>query len=162
MKSWMKERDLLVQETLAFVQGVTASKPIRIAPTEPAVVPAALISQTVVSQTVISQTVVSPIVVSSTAVSASSVATAVHDEILRHPASPPIFSRQILSQQQLPAPASERANILKRVAAFRALQGRALQERETYYETVQAKIRTVLGNEMAGGRLGRQSSDKTL
>jgi hypothetical protein len=48
---------------------------------------------------------------------------------------------------------SERAYITQRVAAFRARQGRMIEEREAYYETVKAKIQTVLGNESRNGRL---------
>ena len=151
MKPWMKERDLLLQQTLAFVQGVVAAKPTRIASTGPVALSAPPAAG-------------SPVDVSSAGVSSvelSSVAAAAHDDILSRPASPPIFSQRVLPRQVLP-PASERADILKRVAAFRAHQGRLLQERETYYETVQAKIKTVLGNEMTAGRLDLQSNDKTL
>ncbi len=42
--------------------------------------------------------------------------------------------------------ASERAEILRRVASFRAHQLKLGQEREKYYEGVQEKIRTSLGN----------------
>lgn len=171
MKPWMKERDLLVQQTLAFVQGVVASKPIRVASNDPAVATKssfAAFFNTALSNTALSNTTLSDIASSDIESSdmALSVAASVHDEILRQPAEQqPVFSKQavskqILPQQMLTSLMSERSDILKRVAAFRAHQGRLLQERETYYETVQAKIRTVLGNEMTGPVL--RSTDKTL
>lgn len=155
MKPWMKERDLLLQQTLAFVQGVVAAKPTRIASTGPVALsaPPAAGSQAFGSQAFGSQAAGSQ--------AAGSVVAAMHDEILGRPASPPVLRDRVLPQQLLPA-VSERADILKRVAAFRAHQDRLLQERETYYATVQAKIRTVLGNEMTAGRLGTPGNDKTL
>lgn len=46
--------------------------------------------------------------------------------------------------------ASERDDILQRVASFRARQSRFSRERQIYYESVQAKIRTTLGNDSGG------------
>ena len=35
MKWWMRERDQLIEQTLAFVEGVTAARPARIEPARP-------------------------------------------------------------------------------------------------------------------------------
>ncbi|MET0724530.1 MAG: hypothetical protein ABWY64_27390 [Tardiphaga sp.] len=53
----------------------------------------------------------------------------------------------------LAAMVSEREHITQRVASFRARQGQIIAEREAYYETMKARIKTVLGNESSGRRL---------
>jgi hypothetical protein len=47
---------------------------------------------------------------------------------------------------------SERDEIMHRVAAFRAHQGKLIREREAYYLEVQAKIRTVMSGDSHAGR----------
>ncbi len=42
---------------------------------------------------------------------------------------------------------SEREEIMQRVATFRAHQGKLIKEREAYYLEMQARIRTVIGND---------------
>lgn len=64
-------------------------------------------------------------------------------ELHRAPAQP----ERVTSKPSL---ASERAEILRRVASFRAHQLKLGQEREKYYEGVQEKIRTSLGNPFKG------------
>lgn len=51
------------------------------------------------------------------------------------------------------AASSERADILKRVAAFKAHQAKLGEDRKKYYEAVQEKIRTALGNQFKAKRL---------
>jgi hypothetical protein len=102
MTSWMEERDRLVAQTLAFVQGVAAATPFRSA-APPAVAP-----------------------------------------VPPHQAQP----TPLPASPRLPAPVSERDEIMQRVAAFKAHQHRLIKERESYYASVQSQIRTVLGNDV--------------
>lgn len=104
MTSWMKERDRLVAQTLAFVQGVAAAKPF-LAATPPAAPPAP-----------------------------------------PQLAEPKTLPRTPSSR--VPAPVSERDEIMRRVAAFKAHQHRLIKERESYYASVQSQIRTVLENDV--------------
>jgi hypothetical protein len=108
MTSWMEERDRLVAQTLAFVQGVAAANPFR-----PAATPAA------------------------------------------SPAPPQLAQPKPLplSSSSRAPPVSERDEIMRRVAAFKAHQHRLIKERETYYASVQSQIRTVLGNDIKPGGL---------
>lgn len=101
MTSWMEERDRLVAQTLAFVQGVAAAPPFRPAPCAAAPAPP-------------------------------------------HPTQPKLQP----ASPRMPAPVSERDEIMRRVAAFKAHQHRLIKERETYYASVQSQIRTVLGNDV--------------
>jgi len=131
MTSWMEERDRLVAKTLAFVQGVAAAHPTKAAQPVPA--EAAVIAP--------SESVPAPSVVASQVVSQATAAQQTAP-VATVPAKPTASSD-----------ISERAYITQRVAAFRARQGRMIEEREAYYETVKAKIQTVLGNESRNGRL---------
>jgi hypothetical protein len=102
MTSWMEERDRLVAQTLAFVQGVAAATSFH-----PAAPPAAA--------------PVSPHQAKTTPLPAPS---------------------------RVHAPASDRDEIMRRVAAFKAHQHRLIKERESYYASVQTQIRTVLGHDL--------------
>jgi flagellar biosynthesis/type III secretory pathway protein FliH len=101
MKWWMRERDQLIEQTMAFVEGVTAARPVRAEPSpksEPAPKPEP-----------------------APAVEASK------------PAAPAFM-------------ASERAEIEKRVANFKAHQQKFQREREEHYNAVFAKTRAAPGN----------------
>lgn len=129
MTSWMKERDRLVEQTRAFVQGVAAAHPIqarKLAATPPSPAEAA-------SAPALPVTAPAPV---AAATPAAQIQVA------------PPQAVPVLPMQPLPSIGSERDAITKRVAAFRAHQDRLIRERETYYATVQAKIRDVLGNEI--------------
>jgi hypothetical protein len=99
MKWWMRERDQLIEQTLAFVEGVAAARPARIEPAkkaeparkaEPAVEPP-------------------------------------------KPAGPPSL-------------ASERAEIERRVANFKANQQKFQRAREAHYDAIFSKARATPGN----------------
>ena len=126
MATWMEERDRLVAQTQAFVQQVAAAHP-RTVPHELAVPPggAAEIERPAAP----AADRETPVVV----------------------AAPIAVAAKPL--RRLPPVASERTDILQRVAAFRARQARVNEERETYYQTMQAIIRSQLGNEAGTGRL---------
>jgi hypothetical protein len=133
MTSWKEERDRLVAQTLAFVREVAAAHPTKTQAAQP--VPA-----------------VAVVVAPSESIPASSV---VASQVI----SQVTAAQQIAPMATMPAKPtassdiSERAYITQRVAAFRARQGRMIEEREAYYEAVKAKIQTVLGNESKNGRL---------
>jgi hypothetical protein len=105
MKHWMRERDQLIEQTLAFVEGVTAARPARAAPAaaEPAkpVEPA-------------------------------------------RPAAPQ--KPAALAPIGLAPMASERAEIERRVANFKAQQQKFQRAREAHYDAIFAKARATPGN----------------
>ena len=55
-------------------------------------------------------------------------------------------SPEVVSPKPESSISIERAEIMRRVAAFRALQARLGHERAQYYDAMQAKIRTALGH----------------
>ncbi len=97
MKLWMRERDQLIEQTLAFVEGVTAARP----RAEPKPEPKAM-----------------------------------------KPAEAP-------KSVTVGAFASERAEIERRVACFKANQQKFQREREQHYDTVFSKTRAVPGNTLS-------------
>jgi hypothetical protein len=111
MTSWKRERDRLVEQTLAFMQSVAGKR----GPHSLSAPPASATSQ-----------------VGSAPGSTSRLF------------SPPAPGRPSLK--------SERDEIMQRVAAFRAHQGKLIREREAYYLEVQAKIRTVMSGDSHAGR----------
>lgn len=133
MTTWMEERDRLLAQTQAFVQQVAAAHPQVSARPEieklladkaEAIVPAPSPPE-----------VVAPVAPTANAV---------------------LAVRPIATASAPPAarlPVSERSDIMERVAAFRARQARMNAERETYYETMRAKIRSQLRNEPGSDRL---------
>lgn len=169
MSSWMKERDRLMAQTLAFVQGVTGARPEVIdkpvdtnPPAHPNPVPEAASNEIVVQPPPApSNDVVKPNDITLTAdqaddVAASAAAILSTSSIPPLPqriraALPPIVSAAAppisTAQRQIPLTVgSEREDILKRVAAFRARQARLSRERETYYQDMHAKIQQKLGD----------------
>jgi hypothetical protein len=111
MKLWMRERDQLIEQTMAFVQGVAAAKPIAkpIATAGPA-----------------------------RAESAKPVAQA-------SPAEPSKSER--LPIMGLAPMASERAEIERRVAKFKAQQQKFQRAREAHYDAIFSKARATPGNQ---------------
>jgi hypothetical protein len=95
MKWWMRERDQLIEQTLAFVEGVAAARPARTEPARPVEAP--------------------------------------------RPAEPP-------KPAALDFMASERAEIQKRVANFKAHQQKFQRAREEHYDAVFSKTRATPGN----------------
>ena len=121
MKLWMRERDQLIEQTLAFVQGVAAAKPVR----APAVGPAP-------------------------AEPARPVAQATPPELPRElPSELPRSAGipVIIAPSGLAPMASERAEIERRVAKFKAQQQKFQRAREAHYDAIFSKARATPGNQ---------------
>jgi hypothetical protein len=109
MKLWMRERDQLIEQTLAFVEGVAAAKPARAAAIGPArAEPAKPIAQA-------------------------------------GPAELPRFAA--IAPMGLVPMASERAEIERRVAKFKAQQQKFQRAREAHYDAIFSKARATPGNQ---------------
>lgn len=181
MTSWMKERDRLVEQTMAFVQGVAAQRTIRIetpqvetpeaeAPLVDAVAPvaapvaeklvavAAAVSPTPAhdASLVEAEALMSLIAMSLPSLRSDPVAPAPQPIVVAETA-PPV---RAVPKAPVYAPAPRRPNqivlperevIAKRVASFRASQQKQIREREDHYASVQAKIRASLGNDPSAG-----------
>jgi hypothetical protein len=108
MKHWMRERDQLIEQTLAFVEGVAAARPARIVAAGPAraepAKPVELMGQ----------------------------------------AEPPKPAR--LAPIRVVPMASERAEIERRVANFKAQQQKFQRAREADYDAIFSKARATPGN----------------
>lgn len=109
MKLWMRERDQLIEQTLAFVQGVAAAKPARAAAAGPArAEPAQPTEQ----------------------------------------AGPAAPSKPAgIAIMGLAPMASERAEIERRVANFKAQQQKFQRAREADYNAIFSKARATPGNQ---------------
>ena len=134
MASWMEERDRLVAQTAAFVQQVAAAHP--------------QVSSRPEIERLLTDNA-DPIEPPAPAPERVTPSAPTTDDIL---ATRPVAVASATRGARLP-PVSERSDIMERVAAFRARQARMNAERETYYETMRAKIRNKLGNEPGTGRL---------
>jgi hypothetical protein len=108
MKHWMRERDQLIEQTLAFVEGVTAARPARPAAAAPP-----------------------------RAEPAKAIAPA-------RPAEPP--KPAVLAPIRVVPMASERAEIERRVANFKAQQQKFQRAREADYDAIFSKTRATRGN----------------
>jgi hypothetical protein len=108
MKYWMRERDQLIEQTLAFVEGVAAARPARaVAPAAGRVEPAKSVEQA-------------------------------------GPAEPP----KPAGLAPIVAPmASERAQIERRVANFKAQQQKFQRAREADYDAIFSKAGATPGNQ---------------
>lgn len=108
MKHWMRERDQLIEQTLAFVEGVTAMRPARTAAAAPVRAepagPAGLAAPP-------------------------------------KPAAPAVFAPIMVVPM-----ASERAEIERRVANFKAQQQKFQRAREADYDAIFSKARATPGN----------------
>ena len=108
MKHWMRERDQLIEQTLAFVEGVAAARPARTAAAAPAPAePAKPVEQA-------------------------------------GPAEP--SKPAGIAVMGLAAMVSERAEIERRVANFKAQQHKFQRAREADYDAIFAKARATPGN----------------
>jgi hypothetical protein len=109
MKLWMRERDQLIEQTMAFVQGVAAAKPVR----APAVGPTPAVLVRPVAQAA--------------------------------PAELPKLTG--IAFMALAPMASERAEIERRVAKFKAQQQKFQRAREAHYDAIFSKARATPGNQ---------------
>jgi hypothetical protein len=111
MKLWMRERDQLIEQTLAFVEGIAAARPVRTAPAAPA--PARAEPAKPAPQA--------------------------------GPAEPPKPAG--FASIRLVPMASERAEIERRVANFKAQQQKFQRAREAHYDAIFSKARATPGNQ---------------
>lgn len=148
MTSWKEERDRLVAQTVAFVQQVTAAnrsapqprksvQPLR----EPIVVPVA--PEAAITPTPPAPTDRPPVVAASSETGKQG----------SGPPSPQLLTGSIPPNHALYSTAWDRADIVQRVAAFKARQSQISREREAYYETMQTRIRTTMGDSSSKDRL---------
>jgi chorismate mutase len=117
MKLWMRERDQLIEQTMAFVQGVAAAKPARAAAAAPA-----------------------------RTEPAKPVAQAGPAELPREPSRPAGIA-PIIAPMGLAPMASERTEIELRVAKFKAQQQKFQRAREAHYDAIFSKARATPGNQ---------------
>ena len=136
MTSWMEERDRLIAQTQAFVQQVAAAHPVKAE----------------VDMTPIRIEMVEAVAIALPAEPFEAPALPV---ALAEPAAPVATAQQILALRPV---ASERSQIMERVAAFRARQARLNDERDAWYETMQSKIR----NDLKLDGLGNEVEDRRL
>jgi hypothetical protein len=130
----MEERDRLVAQTAAFVQQVAAAHPH--VSSRPEIEKLLADKAEAIQPAPSPPEVVAPVAPTADAILAT--------RPIANASSPPAA--------RLP-PASERSDIMERVAAFRARQARMNAEREAYYETMRAKIRSGLRNQAGSDRL---------
>ncbi|MBO4225184.1 hypothetical protein [Bradyrhizobium neotropicale] len=135
---WMKERDLLIAQTMAFVQSVTGKKPDAelLSPAAEATVRATITTAVVNVEAVLAEPPPLPIAVPPNPAQTMPAQT-MHPEARPSQAKPP----QIAG---LDLPADFRSEIRARVASFRAHQERFTREREEYCRATMAKVRATL------------------
>jgi hypothetical protein len=109
MKHWMRERDQLIEQTLAFVEGVAAARPARTVAAAP--------------------------------VRAEPAKPAEQARLAAEPPKPAGFA-----PIRVVAMASERAEIERRVANFKAQQQKFQRAREADYDAIFSKARATPGN----------------
>jgi hypothetical protein len=125
MKLWMRERDQLIEQTMAFVEGVAAAKPVRAAAVGPArTEPAKPVAQA----------------------SPAELARELLRELPRPTGIAPIIA-PIIAPLGLAPVASERAEIERRVAKFKAQQQKFQRAREAHYDAIFSKARATPGNQ---------------
>jgi hypothetical protein len=158
MASWKEERDRLVAQTLAFVQEVAAAHPVaaqRLSTWQP---PSHAPSQAPNSTADIAPPVVThadrtataDLVVHTATVPIETSERGSQDTVAR---TSPVDASSHVRRDPLYSGPSERAEILKRVASFKARQAQMIHDRDVYYEAMQTRIRTTLRNESGRDRL---------
>lgn len=145
MASWKEERDRLVAQTLAFVQQVASAHP-------------AAASKLGLASGVGSADANADLASPSPEVIA--LAEAIPEPAANTPkpdidisSAPTNIVADLPKRPTHYAPISERSDISRRVAAFKARQMTLNREREDYYDSVQARIRSSLRNDTDSGRL---------
>jgi hypothetical protein len=132
--SWKKERDLLIAQTMAFVQSVTGKQPDAKLNVD-----------------------ARPILETAPAVEAAPVEAAkMHAEEIVAPAGTPAKDVQVSIQIPRTVVSSDvRTEIQARVANFRAHQQRFNRERAEYFSATLTKLRTAIENDTAPDRSDR-------
>jgi hypothetical protein len=147
MASWKEERDRLVAQTLAFVQQVAAAHPAAASKLGLGSSPPLAGIGTVVASPA-ADTIELPDAIDKAATNSIGDVTDI--------AGAPVPANILADLPKRPtqyAKASERSDISQRVAAFQARQTTLNREREAYYDSVQARIRSSLRNDTGPGRL---------
>jgi hypothetical protein len=141
---WMRERDLLIAQTMAFVQSVTGKKP----EAEKAVATSVTMTSFETSQTADTTARMPDI----EALMAETLAAELPKEASREAPRPvqTIARADLRSGFQ-----SEVSEIKARVANFRAHQARFNQEREAYCSATMAKVHATLREMPASPRVGK-------
>src|ERR1700730_9967994 len=129
---WMRERDLLIAQTMAFVQSVTGKKP-----------DADMLAAAPLAEKPASMSALAPI--AAPAIATAPAETAIVAEALK--AVQPEFAK-------LDIRGDFGSEVRARVATFRAHQERFLREREEYCSTTMAKVRAALREDTEPPRLG--------
>jgi hypothetical protein len=129
---WMKERDLLIAQTMAFVQSVSGKKP-----------DADMIMAAPLAEKLVYMPAVAPI--PAPAIRPAPAETAI--EVLKA-VQPPQFAK-------LDIRGDFGSEVRARVATFRAHQERFLREREEYCSTTMAKVRATLRDDPVLPRQGK-------
>jgi hypothetical protein len=140
---WMKERDLLIAQTMAFVQSVTGKKPGAdlLSPATETTVLATVTTAVVNVEAVLAEPPPIPIVVPPKPIQTEPIQT---KPIQAKPAEatlPQTKPRQIAG---LDLPGDFQSEIRARVASFRAHQERFTREREEYCRATMAKVHATL------------------
>ncbi len=146
MASWKEERDRLVAQTLAFVQQVAAA--------HPAAAGKLGLGSKVSAETEVPFESPAPDLIESHQATDEAVV-----GMLPLGADVGSFHVQTDIAADLPkrsfqySTMSERSDIAQRVATFKARQMTLNREREAYYDSIQARIRSSLRNDIGSGRL---------
>jgi len=150
---WMQERDLLIAQTLAFVQSVTGKTP----DAEPTAAEPTVVEPIVAEPMVVRPAVAKPIALLKIEISEAAEpprAAAPLPDVTPLPAETPPAARaaeEVPSERSMPTPLPRldlrddfQAEIRARVANFRAHQERCTREREAYCNATMAKVHAVL------------------
>lgn len=134
---WMQERDLLIAQTLAFVQSVTGK--------QPDAVPGVVAEPNVTAEPRMEATPIDPIKILKPAANVQAdVPVNVHAKTpIKPQVSRPSF------------PGDFRTEIQSRVANFRAHQERFHREREAFCSATLTKVRAAIGNDSTPPPLGK-------
>jgi hypothetical protein len=139
---WMKERDLLIAQTMAFVQSVTGKKPgpdLLLPATETTVL--ATVTTAVVNvEAVLSEPPI-PVAVPPNSIQTKPIQTKPAEPT---PSETKPFQAKPLRIAGLDLPDDFQSEIRARVASFRAHQERFTREREEYCRATMAKVRATL------------------
>jgi hypothetical protein len=145
MASWKEERDRLVAQTLAFVQQVAAAHPA-------AASKFGLASSRTFATSEADYLSPAPDIVEMHQATGEPIADIAPVGIETGIPMPADIAADLPKRSPRYSAASERSDIAQRVATFKARQMTLNREREAYYDSVQARIRTSLMNDTGSDR----------
>jgi hypothetical protein len=144
---WMKERDLLIAQTLAFVQSVTGKRPDAVLSSPATEMPPAPITTAVVNvEAVLAEPAAISLAVAPDADQTPATQATLAQATPAQTTPPEIKPSQATPLQiaGLDLPGDFQSEIRARVASFRAHQERFTREREEYCRATMAKVRASL------------------